>query len=84
MDIRIESDGTFTKVFVDGKQIPKGTMVDFIFHAEPLHVYCEVERMKTDKKGNILVNEKDWSIVKEREVLINTMREENEKPIKIN
>ena len=76
MDIRIESDGTITKVFVDGKQIPKATMADFIFHAEPNAVYCAVKKIKTDEKGFPLINTKDWSIIKETEVLINTMEDE--------
>lgn len=84
MDIRIESDGTITKVFVDGKQIPKATMAYFFFYAEQNQVYCIVEKVKTDKKGNILIDEKDQSIAKESEVLINTMREGNEKNITIN
>nr|DAH93752.1 MAG TPA: hypothetical protein [Caudoviricetes sp.] len=76
MDIRIESDGTITKVFVDGKQIPKATMADFIFHAEPGEVYCSVERVKTDDNGVPLISKKDWSIVKETEVLINTLKDD--------
>lgn len=84
MNIRIESDGTITKVFVDGKQIPKATMAYFFFCAEPCQVYCVVEKVKTDKKGNILIDEKDQSIAKESKVLINTMSEGNEKIIKIN
>ena len=76
MDIRIESDGTITKVFVDGKQIPKATMADFIFHAEPGEVYCSVERVKTDDNGVPLISKKNWSIEKETEVLINTLKDD--------
>lgn len=72
MDIRIESDGTTTKVFVDGKQIPKATMATFVFHAEPERVYCEVEKIKTDKRGIPVLDNTDWSIAQERKVLINT------------
>ena len=73
MDIRIESNGKTTKVFVDGKQIPKATMATFVFHAEPARVYCEVEKVKTDKLGTPVLDNTDWSIVKERKVLINTL-----------
>lgn len=73
MNIRIESDGTTTKVFVDGKQIPKATMATFVFHAEPERVYCKVEKVKTDKREIPVIDDTGWSIVKERKVLINTL-----------
>ena len=55
--LRIESDGEVTEVYIDGKKVDKATMADFKFHAEPLHVECEIERYVLDANGFIRLNE---------------------------
>lgn len=70
--IRIESDGYTTKVWIDGEKVSnKATMIDFVFHAEPLQVYCEIEQYELDKDGNKIV--KNNELLKEKMVVIDTM-----------
>lgn len=71
--IRIESNGRITEVWIDGQKVEKATMADFEFHAEPLEVYCEIEKYKLDKDGNKIIENDE--MLKEKVVVINTMRE---------
>lgn len=72
--IRIESDGHVTEVWIDGEKVSKNaTMLDFNFHAEPLQVYCEIEKYKLDKDGNKIIENDE--MLKEKVVAINTLRE---------
>ena len=54
--LRIESDGIVTEVYIDGIKVEKATMADFIFHAEPQHVECEIERYLLNDNGSIRLN----------------------------
>lgn len=67
--IRIESDGHLTQVWIDGERVSdKATTIDF--HAEPLEVYCEIEKFKLDEKGNRIVENDD--LLREKVVVIDT------------
>lgn len=55
--VRIESDGTYTKLWVNGEEILDGTMLDF--HAEPSWVTCEYWQYEKSENGKYLVLNND-------------------------
>ena len=74
--IRIESDGQYTQVWVDGEKISdRACMIDFRFYAEPNEVYCETEEYVKDKDGkNIIKNDE---VLRERVVILDTTKKGN-------
>ena len=76
--LRIESDGIVTEVYIDGKKVEKATMADFLFHAEPFEVYCEIEKYKLNQNLCPCVEENE--LKKERVVVIDTRRNDVKNP----
>ena len=62
--LRIESDGVVTEVYIDGIKVKKAAMADFVFHAEPQHVECEIERYLLNDDGSIRLNKERTEALK--------------------
>ena len=62
--LRIESDGSITEIYIDGKKVDKATMADFTFHAEPQYVECEIERILLNDDGSIRLNKERTEALK--------------------
>ena len=75
--IRIESDGLVTEVYFEGEKIEKACLADFVFHAEPMQVVCEVEKIKLDENGEIIFDGDE--VVKEKLSLITFKGEKNDR-----
>lgn len=67
--IRIESDGRYTQVWVDGEKI-SDRVCAIDFHAEPNEVYCETEEYVKDKDGKHII--KNDEVLREKVVILNT------------
>ena len=65
--IRIESDGTFTRLWINDVEIPDVTMLDF--HAEPFWASCEYYRVEKKEK-TFLIEKKKSSLMVEYENVI--------------
>jgi len=68
--IRIESDGHYTQVWVNGEKISdRACAIDF--HAEFQQVYCEIEKYVYDTDGNKVIVDDD--ALREKVVVVDTM-----------
>lgn len=54
--IQIISDGTSTKIYVNGEKIDQTTMIDFQLIAQPGETKITYKKYATDEDGNILYN----------------------------
>lgn len=69
--IRIESDGKITKLWVNGEQ--QHNLTSLTFEASVGEAYCEVKEHVIDDNGNFVLNDDKTEILQKERVLLNVV-----------